>query len=71
MPLVIYGLEGMHTHIYLCIGRDFKKPGVRRPGWRMPDLKSQISCSFSQGKEIMGGQTTFEEKKYDHLYHKI
>ena len=32
MPLVIYGLRGIHTQrIHSRIESDFKKPGVRRP----------------------------------------
>ena len=40
MPLIIYGLGGVHTHthahIHSRIESDFKKPGARRPA---PSLK--------------------------------
>ena len=35
MPLVIYGLGGVHTHILWWNESDYKKPGVRWPAASM------------------------------------
>ena len=38
MPLVIYGLGGVHTHTH-ADESDYKKPGVRRAQAGAPGLK--------------------------------
>ena len=45
MPLVIYGLGGVHTCIHSCIESDFKKPGARWPaaGWFKNRLKFYLN----------------------------